>query len=198
MSPSWLHPFLLGLSTTGIVSKACVSAGISNAAVYALRKRDADFAAAWDDALEQAWDVQEAEAHRRAVVGVEEPVVYQGQLTPLWERDEAGQIIHDTVMRSVFNEATKEVVETAVQVPRQELDEHGRPRWLTVRKYSDPLLIALLKANRKKFSTDRMELTGANGGPVQMNDTERSARIAQIVASAQQRKQQAEDFSDLA
>ncbi|AAR97692.1 terminase small subunit [Bordetella phage BPP-1] len=36
-----------------------------------------------------------------------------------------------------------------------------------------------------------MELTGANGGPVQINDTERAARIAAIVAAAQQRAQRA-------
>ena len=35
------------------------------------------------------------------------------------------------------------------------------------------------------------ELTGADGGPVQINDTERAARIAAIVAAAQQRAQRA-------
>jgi len=35
-----------------------------------------------------------------------------------------------------------------------------------------------------------IELTGANGGPVQISDTERAARLAAIVAVAQQRAQQ--------
>jgi hypothetical protein len=37
-----------------------------------------------------------------------------------------------------------------------------------------------------------MELTGANGGPVRITDTERAARIAAILAAAQARKAKAE------
>jgi len=40
-----------------------------------------------------------------------------------------------------------------------------------------------------------MELTGADGGPVQISDTERAARIAAILAAAQVRKDS--DISDL-
>lgn len=40
-----------------------------------------------------------------------------------------------------------------------------------------------------------MELTGADGGPVQISDTERAAKIAAILAAAQARKD--DDVSDL-
>ena len=40
-----------------------------------------------------------------------------------------------------------------------------------------------------------MELTGANGGPVQISDTERAAKIAAILAAAKARKDG--DVSDL-
>lgn len=40
-----------------------------------------------------------------------------------------------------------------------------------------------------------MELTGADGGPVQISDTERAAKIAAILATAQKRKD--DDVSDL-
>lgn len=40
-----------------------------------------------------------------------------------------------------------------------------------------------------------MELTGANGGPVQISDAERAAKVAAILASAQARKDS--DVSDL-
>jgi hypothetical protein len=63
-------------------------------------KRDPDFAARWADALEEACDALEAEARRRAVEGVEEPVVSAGKLV------------------------------------------------CTVRRYSDTLLLALLRAHR--------------------------------------------------
>lgn len=41
----------------------------------------------------------------------------------------------------------------------------------------------------------RMELTGKDGGPLEISDTERAAKIAAILASAQTRKD--EDASDL-
>lgn len=75
----------------------------------------------------------------------------------------------------------------------------------TVRKYSDTLLIFLLKAhNPEKYrENSRLELTGAHGGPVQMTDTERAARLAGLVAIAQARAAKGDethgddDFSDL-
>lgn len=41
-----------------------------------------------------------------------------------------------------------------------------------------------------------MELTGANGGPVQISETERAAKIASLLAVAQARKA-GDDISDL-
>lgn len=60
----------------------------------------------------------------------------------------------------------------------------------SVRKYSDTLAIFLLKAHapEKYRENTRMELTGANGGPVQISDTERAARISAILAAAAARK----------
>lgn len=65
----------------------------------------------------------------------------------------------------------------------------------TIRKYSDTLLIFLLKgAMPEKYRDNaRMELTGANGGPVQLNDTDRAARLAAIIAAVQARKQAADE-----
>lgn len=59
-----------------------------------------------------------------------------------------------------------------------------------MRKYSDTLAIFLLKAHapEKYRENTRMELTGANGGPVQISDTERAARISAILAAAEARK----------
>jgi hypothetical protein len=65
--------------------------------------------------------------------------------------------------------------------------------------YSDSLLALLLKGRRKKVFADRTELTGADGGPVkqELDDTARAARIAQLVAVAQARKQSTIDIDDL-
>jgi len=48
----------------------------------------------------------------------------------------------------------------------------------------------LLKAHNpaKYRENTRMELTGANGGPVRFTDTERAAKIAAILSSAEVRR----------
>lgn len=59
-----------------------------------------------------------------------------------------------------------------------------------VRRYSDGLLTTLLKANRpEKFrEKSSMELTGAGGGPVKVDDATASAKLAAILTAAQARK----------
>jgi len=57
----------------------------------------------------------------------------------------------------------------------------------------------LAKWNPKKYGEkSSVELTGADGGPVKVEDTQRSARIAQLLATAKTRKLEEEDFGDLA
>lgn len=49
--PRWTDPFLLALVRTGEVREAAKWAGVDFTTAYARRKKYADFAAAWDDAL---------------------------------------------------------------------------------------------------------------------------------------------------
>ena len=74
------------------------------------------------------------------------------------------------------------------------LDDNGQPIPLTVRKHSDAILALVLKGRRKKVYADRTELTGVEGAPVVIDETAKAARLAQLMAIAQQRK----DFEDLA
>jgi hypothetical protein len=74
----WRRKFLGTLAKDGIVAVACRKSGVSVAAAYEHRKNDAAFALAWDDALEAAVDKAEQELYRRGVLGVKEPVYYQG------------------------------------------------------------------------------------------------------------------------
>jgi hypothetical protein len=71
--------FLDALSKTGNVSHAARTAVISRRAVYEWRNEDESFKAEWDDAVEQATDLLEIEARRRAVEGTVKPVFYQGE-----------------------------------------------------------------------------------------------------------------------
>ena len=106
--------FLEALAATGIVSTAVKIAGTSRTRVYTLRKKNPSFAAAWEEAEEKAADALEAEAWRRAVDGVAEPLVSGGKLVS---------------------------------------DSTGQP--IAIRRYSDVLLIALLKARRPERFKDR-------------------------------------------
>jgi hypothetical protein len=114
----WTDAFLAHLAETGILSDAAAAAGVDRSNVWRRRQDDAEFAQAVEQALDMAADKLEAEARRRALEGVEEPV-YQG-----------GQLV-----------GTKTV-------------------------YSDSLLALLLKGRRKKVFAERIEQTGADGGPV--------------------------------
>src|SRR5215831_10392481 len=72
--------FLKALAETDIVSAAVEIAGTSRTRVYELRKRDAGFAAGWEESEERAADALEAEAWRRAVAGVPELLVSAGRV----------------------------------------------------------------------------------------------------------------------
>ncbi len=64
-----------GLSVTG----AAAAAGINRTLAYKWREALPDFAAAWDEAVQEAADLLEDEALRRAMEGVEKPVFWRGQ-----------------------------------------------------------------------------------------------------------------------
>jgi predicted ThiF/HesA family dinucleotide-utilizing enzyme len=81
--------FLRALAGTGNVTTAVAVAGTSRSRVYELRKTNGAFAAGWDEAEEIAADRLEEEARRRAVEGVQEPLVSGGKIV----RDDDGQPI---------------------------------------------------------------------------------------------------------
>jgi hypothetical protein len=114
---------------------------VNRPVVYAARKDHPDFAAAWADAIDQAADALELEARRRAVDGVDEPVLYQGQPCGTWVNDHGEVVAKDTP--------------GARLVP------------LTVKKYSDTLLMGLLRAHRPDKFRDTPQRQAA--GPPAVN-----------------------------
>ena len=137
----WNEDFIETLERTANVSLACKKVGVSRKVAYSWKNKDSakgrDFRRRWDEAIEVAVDVLEAEARRRALTGVREPVFYKG----------------------------KEIT--------------------IVSKYSDTLLIFLLKAHRPDTYRDvrRLEHTGVRGGaPItlrEMNDAELLALLGE-------------------
>lgn len=174
--PVWIQPVLTAIRNTGVVSQAARQVGVSPVTVYARRKADPAFDTAVLEALEESTDVLEAEMVRRAVEGVDEPVVYQGSLT--YMQDPLGQPDPVSGRRPPL------------------LDGQGRPRVLTVNKKSDTLLMFGLKGRRKAYATERQELTGADGTALvsPLTEIERASRLAALVELAQRRKADADDM----
>ena len=76
--PAWVDLFLHQLRRHGLINAAATTAGVTKRTVDRLRERSAEFDYAVETALEEAADVLELEARRRAVEGVEKGVYYQG------------------------------------------------------------------------------------------------------------------------
>ncbi len=77
--------FINVLRETCNVSEAARSAGIGRRTAYEWRDKDPAFAADWEDAEEEAADKLEREAWRRAVEGIDKPVVHQGVITATYK-----------------------------------------------------------------------------------------------------------------
>jgi hypothetical protein len=78
-SPRKIERFLNALREGRTVSAAAADAGVSFRLVYYWRAKDADFAKAWQEALEEGTDRLEDEARRRAVEGTTKPIYQRGE-----------------------------------------------------------------------------------------------------------------------
>ncbi len=67
MRPDWAPRFLDVLRSTANVRLAADAAGVARDTTYKRRRSDAAFAARWAEVIEDAIDVLEAEARRRAL-----------------------------------------------------------------------------------------------------------------------------------
>jgi hypothetical protein len=76
-SDRWPARFIAELRKRGIVLDAAKATRVSRSTAYKLRDSSPEFKEQWNEALDEAADVMEGEAFRRAVKGVRRPV-YQG------------------------------------------------------------------------------------------------------------------------
>ncbi len=194
--PNWKAIFLEALRRVPVLGPACDIAQVDRSTAFRNRQSDKEFDAAVKDALTHGVDEAEAEAFRRAVQGYDEPLIHKGKVTCYVEHYEVAT--GDPVSESEY--------ETNQDLPtgdpdrrhlrwRYQLDAAGQRRPVTIKKHSDQLLVTILRGRRKEVYAERVETTGAGGGPVQtMDTTTRAARVLQLMAIAQLRK----DNEDLA
>lgn len=131
--PRWAKSFLAALSETGNVRLACKSARIGRTVAYELRADDDLFAYDWSMALEEAADLLEQEARRRAHEGLRRVKFDRGKpiMVPVIGAD--GLIVRDA-------DGNSELVPYV---------EH---------EYSDTLMIFLLKAADPEKYRDRSDV----------------------------------------
>ena len=138
---AWQPDFLAALSSTGNVRLSAQEAGVSRKTCYEARNRSSKFRDQWDTALEEAADILEAEARRRAVEGWDEPVYQKGELVGV------------------------------------------------VRKFSDQLLITLMRADRPaRFARRTVEITDEALEAELAQARERVARLRVITGGKEARQ----------
>lgn len=104
---------MASLAESGNLFLACHAANMTRRQVTHLQRTDAEFAASYDEAMDEAADRIEAEAWRRGLEGVSEPLIKNGQIVR---------------------------------------DANDQP--VMTRRYSDPLLVLLLKGSKpNKYHT---------------------------------------------
>jgi hypothetical protein len=136
--------FLAAYAETGTVTTAALHARVARRSHLNWLKNET-YAEAFAQAEERAVQIMETDARRRAIQGVEEPVIYQGKLQYEPKRDKYGREVKDAHGDVVYS---------------------NKP--LTVRKPSDLVLMFLLKSKRPLIYRDnaRLEPAGPGGAPV--------------------------------
>ena len=170
---------LLALGKCASIKQACILTGIDRRTVYKWKASSKTFAAALELASEDANDTVDDEIVRRAIEGIEEPLVSMGT------------VVYD-----------EELVYDAYGKP--ELDAKGRQKTqrgakIMHKKYSDGLLLALAKSRMKKYR-DREDLdlleqiSKQTGGTIPINTkdmtNEEIATLKRIALEVQARQQQ--------
>ncbi len=106
--------FLAEFAKSWIIGTACTVANCSREAVYNWRRNDPDFSAAYDKAKLEADDHIRDEIFRRAVLGIEEPMVSSGRIVTTVRRysDSLLTLLARSRMREEFSDRQEIAVTT--------------------------------------------------------------------------------------
>jgi hypothetical protein len=109
-----------------------------------------------------------------------------------WRTDPEFEAAFQEALETATDELESEARRRAYEgVVRQKVIGSGENALLIEElQYSDPLLLALLKANRSDKFAERTksEISGPGGTAIEMNDTSAAARIAAILDNAKARR----------
>ncbi len=143
--------FLAAFAQTGNITEAAAAVQMDREDHYRWMRGDETYPPRYEVAEQIAADYLEQEARRRAVEGLREYKFHQGQ--PIIDPRTRKPLLDDTG-KPVINPETKQVI------------YEGEPYF--EHKYSDTLLIFLMKGAMPDKYRERREVTGADGGPVKL------------------------------
>lgn len=107
--------------------------------------------------------------------GISRQAAYQER-----ERSESFRKAWDDAMEEALDYLEEEARRRAYEGTVEPVVSAGR-HVADVRRYSDTLLIFLLKGRRKEVFGDRQEISGPGGGPIEVDDA-RSKLLARLIA----------------
>ncbi len=136
LTPQKRQHFLKVLAATCNVKEAARDINVSRTQVYEARKRDVEFAAAWDNAIEEGADALELEARRRALEGVKEPVFYKGEV--------CGHVLRysDTLLMFLLKAHRPEKYRERYEAT---IDDTREPTVADANDYTDEQLLAMMQ-----------------------------------------------------
>jgi hypothetical protein len=119
--PRWYKAFIAALRDTGNVRESCEAAGITRTAAYDAAKRDEEFAAAWEDAIQDAADMLESAARKRAHDGLRrykftrsgEPIMHPDDPTKPYYEIEYSDALVQFLLRGIRPEKYRDAKATA-------------------------------------------------------------------------------------
>jgi hypothetical protein len=164
--------FLAAFAACANVSAAADACGIDRGAHYEWLANDKDgkYRAAFDAAMTRAAQALEDEAVQRARIGVYEPLVYQGNFSYEYEQYEVEPAKPAGDWKDLDTNGKPAAETPAVMGTRR---VPGAPP-LGVWKKSDGLLMFLLRGFKpEKYRVAALEVTGKDGGPIEIGIVER-------------------------
>jgi hypothetical protein len=187
--------FLAAFKICADLTASAAAVGINRGQHYDwLKEPNGKYKAAFEAAKVEADQSLHDSAVHRAMVGIYEPLVYQGRFSyPMEEyifKPAVEAVEAVTALDWKDEGGPRAAVEARAAIPAVMgiRDVPGAPP-LGIYRRSEMLHLALLRAHIPAFRTNHVEVTGANGGPIEIGIVERLNAARNRLAALKNAKQ---------